>query len=210
MDGFERRKEQKKDDIRKAALDLFMQYGFKKVSIHDISGKANVSPVTIYNHFGSKDNLVRDVIKKRLTQMLDTYQAVIDGEGSFPAKLKQIVFDKVEIASQFRGELASVFFSSDPEMQKFQNDVVMERSRRMTAQLFDEGKREGYVGRDMSDETLIIYLEILRNGIAANTRLYEDNESYPRLVRELNELILFGLVDTSDRDEFHLERQEHG
>ena len=62
MDRFERRKEQKKSNIRQAALELFKTYGFKKVSISDIAHKAGVSPVTIYNHFGSKDELVRDVV----------------------------------------------------------------------------------------------------------------------------------------------------
>ena len=53
MDGFNRRKEQKKESIRRAALELFKVYGFKKVSINDIASKAGVSQVTIYNHFGS-------------------------------------------------------------------------------------------------------------------------------------------------------------
>jgi AcrR family transcriptional regulator len=42
MDGFERRKEQKKESIIRAALDLFMQHGFKKVSVNDVAVKANV------------------------------------------------------------------------------------------------------------------------------------------------------------------------
>ncbi|MGD9143634.1 MAG: TetR family transcriptional regulator, partial [Dehalococcoidia bacterium] len=37
MDGFERRKEQKKENIRRAAIELFQNHGFKKVSISDIA-----------------------------------------------------------------------------------------------------------------------------------------------------------------------------
>ena len=51
MDGFERRKEQKKESIRRAALELFQNYGFKKVSVNDIAERAGVSQVTIYNGF---------------------------------------------------------------------------------------------------------------------------------------------------------------
>ncbi|MEJ9315183.1 TetR/AcrR family transcriptional regulator, partial [Halalkalibacterium halodurans] len=36
MDGFQRRKEQKKRDILEAALSLFMEYGLQKVSIAEI------------------------------------------------------------------------------------------------------------------------------------------------------------------------------
>ncbi len=194
MNGFERRKEQKKESIRRAALELFMLYGFKKVSINDIAGKAGVSPVTIYNHFGSKDELVREVVKMQLFEMMEKYRAIINGEGSFPEKLETIVFDKTEIASGFRGELATVVLRDDPEMKRFVDEEVMQTSTRMTLDLFEEGKKEGYVSSELSQETLVIFLELFRNGIAASTRLFENMESYPRLVRELNQLILYGLI----------------
>ena len=108
MNGFERRKEQKKESIIQVVLDLFMQYGFKKVSINDIAAKANVSPVTIYNHYGNKDSLVHEVIRHQLGTMMQHYKNIVYGDGTFQEKIKEIVFNKVEIASQFRGELASM------------------------------------------------------------------------------------------------------
>ena len=60
MDGFERRKEQSKEDIRRAAEELFSKFGADKVSVNDIARKAGVSQATIYNNFGSKDELVPD------------------------------------------------------------------------------------------------------------------------------------------------------
>ena len=63
MDGFERRKEQSKEDIRRAAEELFSRFGADKVSVNDIARKAGVSQATIYNNFGSKDELVHDYRK---------------------------------------------------------------------------------------------------------------------------------------------------
>ena len=63
MNGFERRKEKKKESIRRAAMELFGAYGFGKVSINDIARKAGVSHVTIYNHFNSKEELISDVVR---------------------------------------------------------------------------------------------------------------------------------------------------
>jgi len=70
MDGFDRRKEHKKESIVRAALELFQTYGFKKASINEIAHKAGVSQVTIYNHFGSKEGLVREVVKKLYIDIL--------------------------------------------------------------------------------------------------------------------------------------------
>ena len=103
MNGFERRKEQKKESIRRAALELFKAYGFKEVSMSDIAGKAGVSPVTIYNHFGSKEKLVHEVGKIQFLGMIRKYRAIIDGEGSFPEKLETIIFDKTDITSRSLG-----------------------------------------------------------------------------------------------------------
>lgn len=203
MNGFERRKEQKKESILRAALELFQQYGFKKVSINDVASKAGVSPVTIYNHFNSKSGLVRDTLKRLVSDRMDYYKEIINGEGTFPEKMKRIVFAKTEIASQFRGELAAMLFNEDKEINQFYEEILDQGGIKMSLELFEEGKREGYIGKYISEETLIAYLEVLRSGITSSQRLKEAGDSYPRLVRELNELFLYGIVDSGDRDEFH-------
>jgi AcrR family transcriptional regulator len=204
MNGFERRKEQKKNDIRRAALELFAQYGFKKVSINDIARKADVSPVTIYNHFGSKDGLTKEAVKLQMSDMMDKYRAVIKGKGTFSDKLQAIVFDKIGIASQFKGELAEMVLQKDTELQQYLNDILMHDAIIMMMELFEEGKNTGYIGKDISDETLLIYLDILRSGIASSNKLNVDEKSYPRMVKELNQLFLYGLINTDGKDKLNL------
>ena len=203
MNGFERRKEQKKENIIRAALELFIQYGFKKVSVNDIAVKANVSPVTIYNHYGNKDSLVYEVIRYQLGLMIESYKKIIYGDATFPEKIQEIVFTKVEVASQFSGELApAVLRNGSVYMQPIYEEFEQE-AMKITLDLFEEGKKEGYIGKDISAQTLMIYFDILKSGISSSTRLYTDGESYPRIVRELNELFLYGLIDTGDRPEFN-------
>lgn len=48
--------------ILQTAIELFSVWGIKAVSIAEIAQKANVSQVSIYNFFGSKDNLAKQVI----------------------------------------------------------------------------------------------------------------------------------------------------
>ena len=198
MNGFERRKAKKKDSIQRAALELFKAYGFKKVSINDIAYKAGVSPVTIYNHFGSKDELVREVVKSQFLGMLEKFRAIIDGEGSFPEKLEAIIFDKTEIANQFQGELVQTVLQNDPEMNQFVETVLQQGGSQMTLDLLEEGKREGYVSTMLPEEALVIYLEILRKGIFASSDLLANVESYTDLIRELNYLFLYGLVGKAE------------
>ncbi len=76
MDGYQRRREQKKENIRLATLDLFTVHGMKKVSVSDVARRAGVSPVTIYNYYGSKQGLMHDVAKWALTALEDDYAAI--------------------------------------------------------------------------------------------------------------------------------------
>ncbi len=57
MNGFEIRRENKINDKLNAALKHFSMYGIKKDIIDEISKSANVSQVSIYNFFESKENL---------------------------------------------------------------------------------------------------------------------------------------------------------
>ena len=70
MDGFARRKEQSKEEIRKAAWELFSQFGVDKVSMTDIARKAGVSPATIYNNFDSKEALAREFVSGMVEELV--------------------------------------------------------------------------------------------------------------------------------------------
>ncbi len=193
MNGFERRKEQKKDSIRRAALELFQAYGFKKVSINDIAQKAGVSQVTIYNHFGSKDELVRDVIKNLFYSMLEKYRGIVKEEKPFLQKLEAIVFDKSELIGQFQGELRQAVFSQDPEMRQFVESIWQGEINQLLIDLFEDGRKQGYISTDLSREAILTYYEIFRQGIYNSPHIQAKLEGNPKLIRELVSVFTYGL-----------------
>ena len=194
MNGFERRKEQRKESIQRAALDLFKVYGFKKVSINDIAHKAGVSQVTIYNHFGSKDELVREVIKAQFLGMLEKVREIMKQEKPFPEKLETIVFDKTEIARQYHGELLQTALQNDPEMQQWFESLWQQDINQITIDLVEDGKKNGYINPKRSQEALMLYLEILRRGVFASSDLLANLEPNVELLRELNFLFIHGMM----------------
>ena len=194
MDGSERKKDRKRESILRAAMDLFKLYGFKKTSVSDIARRADVSQVTIYNHFGSKDGLVREVVKAQLSGILERARGIMAGEEPFPDKLEAIVFDKAQTASQYHGELMQAAAQNDPEMREFIESFWRTDVTRATADVIDAGKREGYINPQLSAETAMLYLEILRRGIFASSDLLEDLPPDADLYRELNYLFIYGLI----------------
>jgi AcrR family transcriptional regulator len=194
MNGFERRKQQKKENIRQAALELFKLHGFEKVSISDIAHKAHVSHVTIYNHFGTKEELVREILKTLLLDMLEKYRAIVKGEKSFLEKLEIIVFDKTEIASQFQGELLQSAARSDPAIQNFIESLWQREINQLTLDFIEEGQRAGHVNQELSPEVILAYFEILRKGMFASSELLANTVRNAESARDLVSLIHYGLM----------------
>jgi AcrR family transcriptional regulator len=193
MDGFEKRKEQKKESIRRAALALFQSYGFNKVSINDIAERAGVSQVTIYNHFSSKEALIRDVLKWFAMDILDKYKNIMQSDMPFMERLEKIVFDKSEAVSQFQGELLQTWMQTDPEMQDFIDDLFANHVLPLTRSFFNEGLKQGYIDPRFSMETIMTYFEIIRRGFFAMPELPEQTRHNPAMIKELIELMTYGL-----------------
>ncbi|HEY0199139.1 MAG TPA: TetR/AcrR family transcriptional regulator [Rhodanobacter sp.] len=66
---------EKRAAILAAAKALFIRNAFAGTSMDAIAADAGVSKLTVYSHFGDKDNLFREVIRSRIQDLLpeETY-----------------------------------------------------------------------------------------------------------------------------------------
>ena len=193
MDGFAKRREQKQESIRRAALELFQAHGFRKVSVSEIARRAGVSQVTIYNYFGSKQALVRDVIIWFINRLLDRYLATMAADRPFAEKLEEIVFDKSRIAGQFQGELLRTYIAETPEVQAMVEKLSTEKVMPAVEAFFQEGIDQGYIDSSFSKDAIMVYFEIIRRGFYGTPDIVERVSGQPELVRELIRLITYGL-----------------
>ena len=160
MDGFEKRREQKKRDILEAALALFMEYGIKKVSITEIAKKANVSQVTIYNYFESKDNLVRLVFKYYVDQIWNEQKQLLVNDLPFNEKIKKIIFNKGIAANQISEQFFQDFMKDYASGRSYVEEVYQKEALPLFIKLFNEGREQGYINSEVSDEAILFYLKI--------------------------------------------------
>lgn len=198
MNGFERRKEKKKETIRQAAMELFKIYGFKKVSIGDIARKANVSHVTIYNHFGSKEELVRDIIKIVISRLVANSREIINGDMPFLDKIESIILSKSEQAGQYQGELIKIAGRDNPEIRMFVESLWQKEIESLLDTLIEEGKKLGFIKKDLSSKSIRYYFELVRRGAFANVEMMETIKMDKQLAYDLNYLFLFGLIEKQE------------
>ena len=201
MSTYERRIERNKERILRATLELFQVHGIKKTTTNDVARKAGVSPATIYNHFGSKEDLVRATVKYFLTGTAADFSKIFEGDLSFLEKMEQILLYKSDMLGQYQGEFMQTIISEDPEIRHIVDSVYLTEIRQVVINFYEEGKRQGYVNPDLSTETIMRYILIVRSGMAAESILSEEPEHNRKMMQELTPLFLYGIMGKPGLDD---------
>lgn len=196
--GFTRRKEQSKEEIRKAAWELFSQFGVEKVSIADIARKAGVSQATIYNNFESKDTLAREFVTSVVDQLVNRVQEVLTPDMPYWEKMAAFIRFISEIMAYDRPSEADrvVFTSSfdlqdDPEIKKVR-DSAQEKMTNLLLGLVQEGKDQAQVNQGLSGEAFSVYFRAFMD-IFTDPKLQYRFHNDPKLVQDLGALMIYGL-----------------
>ena len=72
-------RQQKREQIMSAALELFAVEGFHSTSISDIAEKARISKGLMYNYFKSKDELLASIMETGFDKLLEGFDPNHDG-----------------------------------------------------------------------------------------------------------------------------------
>lgn len=75
----ERQKEVRRKAITDAALELFSRQGFHGTTIEQIAGLAGVSVPTVFNYFGSKQQILLDILRGSDELMVLDSRTVLEG-----------------------------------------------------------------------------------------------------------------------------------
>ncbi|WP_304508522.1 TetR/AcrR family transcriptional regulator [Anaerotignum sp.] len=78
--------EERKLEITQAALELFMEKGYKNVSVKDITTKVNVAVGLFHYYFHSKEDVLMECVRLDRQKFLDE----INAEGYFPTEMNAV------------------------------------------------------------------------------------------------------------------------
>lgn len=80
------RDERKRAEIRKAALEVFLEGGFLAATVDEIAAAAHTSKRTVYHHFDDKTGLFRAAIRGTIAPMQRSLADVIERAASHDAR----------------------------------------------------------------------------------------------------------------------------
>ncbi|WP_158598235.1 TetR/AcrR family transcriptional regulator [Falsibacillus albus] len=194
MNGFERRRQQKMNQIRQAAFSLFSKYGIQKVSIQDIAKKANVSQVTIYNYFGSKDELLLDALKEYFEEQLSTFEKIKNSSIPFTDKIKKIFAMKLEATQAISSELMESLFTESGPIADLIQYYTSEKTVPQFMEFLDQGKELGVISNEVSIDTILLFLDSMTLAIKRHPQLLSTDEKMEKTTKEILHFFFYGMV----------------
>lgn len=198
MNRFERRKQEVREKILAAAFDLFLSQGVAATTIEEICERADVANRTFFNHFATRQEMVRALAERRLVNLHD----VVFDRSDQPIPTRLIgVFDDIAAAlvksgDTYREIIREMLATSGYGIQRGFNlhDTFVE--------LVKEGVSRGEVGAHHHAETLAdIIVGALSGGIVnwTSDRTYSLQTNLHSLGVALAELLTVGVSRSSPR-----------
>ena len=132
-------------------------------------------------------------IKKTTTNDI-ARKAGISPATVFLEKMGQILLYKSDMLGRYQGELMQTIISEDPEIRQLVDSGYLVEMRQNIIDFYEEGKRQGYVNPELSTDTIMRYMLIVRSGMAAESILSEDPEHNRKMMQELAPLFLYGIM----------------
>lgn len=162
MNQYEKRTLRKRTDILTATMSLVSSIPTQKISILNISSCAKVSPVTIYNIFGSKHALITEAIKKLSIEDIDDIYAVISSNLPIVERLTQYFarsFHHTVERPEMKAILEYIFSGIDPELLRYVGSQY-ERTVPHLTRMYTDGRKEHLIRESITLEQFMRMLDM--------------------------------------------------
>lgn len=137
----ERKKQQTREHIFEAARKLFAERGFDSVTVAEIARAADVSEVTVYNYFPTKEDLFYGGMQFFEEDLIEAVRARRPGESPVRAVRRKLLEGTESLRGKERTASitrAAAAISGSPSLQAREREIVERYTRRLAELLATE------------------------------------------------------------------------
>jgi TetR/AcrR family transcriptional regulator, cholesterol catabolism regulator len=185
----------KKPKILAAAAELFRRtHDVKRVSLETIAREAGVSPTTIYNNFGNRDNLVYEVARVLIKETLEHNRNLLHADIPFPQKIAGIMSNKLDMAAEANGEIIRKMVGQDKTVAPFISEIWDSEIKPLWREMLADGKKQGYIDASLDDDALLVYLDVLKAGFSVRQEVIQAIPANLDLIKQLTHIMFYGFL----------------
>jgi AcrR family transcriptional regulator len=137
----ERQKQQTRRLIFETASRLFAERGFDAVTVAEVARAADVSEMTVFNHFPTKEDLCFAGMEFFEERLLDAVRGRAEGVPALEAFRRLVVDGCSRLAAEERGEViakAAALIGGSPSLQVREREIVARYTQRLAELLAAE------------------------------------------------------------------------
>lgn len=193
MNGFERRANQIKEKILHTTLRMLRTSDPKRLRIADISKQAEVSQVTIYNYFGSKEALIRETFIDYFDQAIRDFESYMNEGHSLKEKIAHIIDLEKTTYRDFQPSMLKQLLHDDPELARHIEVLYREVSIPLTIRIIREGQATGEISPDVSIESVLAFMQLYMNQYEALLDMADKSADRDKFLEGMVEMFFYGL-----------------
>lgn len=196
MNGFDKRREQKKRQIIHALTDLVMTRNLKDIGVREIAERADVSPASIYNFFGSKEELAKQVIYYHMEESAAVFKELVeDKQLPFREKVNKLFELSMKKQESINSEGMKNLMFEDPDFQKHIEEYSQRTAVPILMQIIEQGKAEGEIAHAISTRAIMVFIGAL-TAMLSNPAVRDSMDL--ELRKDFAQLFLYGVFGHRD------------
>ncbi|MUK90531.1 TetR family transcriptional regulator [Ornithinibacillus sp. L9] len=191
MNGYEKRRNEKKKQIIHALTDLVGTRNLREIGVREIAERAGVSPASIYNFFGSKEELAKQVFYEATEEIIKEFQELFeDVDIPFNEKINKTLTISSKNQEMLNSEGLKNFMFEDSDFKQYIEELSKEKIIPMFMKLIEQGKVEGVIKQGVSAKAIIMYMNSLTT-MMSNPEIRENLDV--ELRKEMTYLFMYGI-----------------
>jgi AcrR family transcriptional regulator len=147
----ERKKEETRTRIFRAAIRLFRDRGFESTTVDEITEKADVAKGTFFNYFPRKESVLAYLSEIRLEEALDSAGAILASPKTAREKLLELISTAVEVYESDR-ELSRYVMVGLIQRAFAPEEEVSVRWQNLVVRFIQHGQATGELRQDLDPE----------------------------------------------------------
>lgn len=192
-----------KERIISQAEQLFLQFGYSKVTMDEIAASIGMSKKTLYKFFPGKEALVKEMITTLKCSVDDHIDLIWNNESlNFMDKLKSVMDFIGKQTTKLHGPLLEDLHKNIPEVWKEIHDFRKANAVKKFTAFINEGVEKGVFRKDIDRQLIILfYLHAMQGMInpeTLNQLPYSVNQVFDAIIR----IIFEGILTDGGRDEY--------
>ncbi len=198
---------EERERILEAAAGRFMEFGISKVTLDEIASDLRMSKKTMYKHFPSKEDLLRNIIHARIKRNGKRFTDIMGSEKPFGEKLQDIfAFAGREFSAASRQFVIDLRrFAPDlwAEADEYRRKTIITNVRTM----IEQGKAEGMIRPDLESDLFVLVFHSAVMNILTPHALSEQSFSTAQAFQGILRIIFEGALTQDARPTIHMTGQ---